>query len=235
MKKTKEKPLAPIKPRRPKQPLGGATLLPKEAVEKIATMLTKQIQKEERDRKYAPVKEVLALLGHGAVLAAAFLAPKSAPALLPIIQGTSNWDMWKQYNVSYLQRTLRRLEQQKDVEITEKDGKQIIALTKNGARKILKYSIDALAVEKPKRWDTMWRLVLYDVPVKEKRLGDVMRQALRAIGFYAIQDSVYVFPYPCFNQIEFLREYYNLGDKIQYMLVQTIERDAAFKTYFGLS
>jgi len=92
-----------------------------------------------------------------------------------------------------------------------------------------------LAVEIPKRWDGRWRLVLYDVPVHRKSLGDLVRQTLRSIGFYGIQDSVYVYPYPCFDQIEFIREYYGLGDAIQYMLVNHIERDDPFKTYFGLS
>ncbi|MFZ5845605.1 MAG: hypothetical protein ACOY0S_04010, partial [Patescibacteria group bacterium] len=132
-------------------------------------------------------------------------------------------------------RTLRRLEQNKQIEIIEENGQQIIHLTKNGKRKILKYSLENLTIEKPKHWDGKWRLVLYDVPVSEKKLGDIIRQALKTLGFYAIQNSAYLFPYPCFNQVEFLREYYGLGDKVQYMLVEHIERDQAFKIFFHLS
>lgn len=213
----------------------GPVLPPDAAITKLSQLLWKQYEKNERTKVYAPVKEVLALLGAGAVVSAALLAPKAAPLLVPLLQGSPDWETWKHYNISYLRRTLARLKQQKEVTITEKDGQQVVQLTKNGKRKILKYSLESLAVEKPKRWDQKWRLVLYDVPVSQKYLGDTIRQTLRAIGFYGIQDSVYIFPYPCFDQIEFLREYYGLGDAIQYMLVDDIERDSAFKIFFGLS
>lgn len=205
------------------------------AIQKISVLLEKQSQSIVREQKYAPVKNVLALLGRGAVLSAALLIPKSAPALISLIKESPDWESWKRYNMSYLQRTLRRLEKQKHVEILYENGQEIIRLTKLGQRKILKYSLDSLTIDTPKHWDGKWRLVLYDVPVKEKQLGDLIRQALRNMNFYAIQDSVYIFPYPCFDQIEFLRAYYQLGDKVQYMLIDRIERDSAFKTHFGLS
>lgn len=205
------------------------------SIAKICSLLTKHFTKEEKLQKYAPVKEVLALLGRGAILSAALLVPKSASALKPFLAQSPDRDAWKRFNISYLQRTLRRLEQNKQIEIIEENGQQIIHLTKNGKRKILKYSLENLTIEKPKHWDGKWRLVLYDVPVSEKKLGDIIRQALKTLGFYAIQNSAYLFPYPCFNQVEFLREYYGLGDKVQYMLVEHIERDQAFKIFFHLS
>ena len=205
------------------------------SIAKICQLLIKQAEKEERKQKYAPVREILAILGTGVALSAVFLAPKSAIALKPLITQTPDWNEWKHYNISYLQRALRRLEKQKDVEIFEEDGQQIIQLTENGKRKILKYSIESLSVEKPSHWDNNWRLVLYDIPKREKYLGDLVRQTLRSMGFYAIQESVYIYPYPCFEQIEFLREYYGLGNKVQYMLIAHIENDGAYKTYFHLS
>lgn len=212
-----------------------APLPSQQSIAKICELLVKQHEKEIRDTKYAPVKTVLALLGHGAVLGAAFLAPKSAPALLSLIQDSPDWDAWKHFNASYLKRTLARLEKQKHVEIIRENGQDIIRLTKNGQRKILRCSLDHLAVEKPKHWDGKWRLVLYDVPETKSPTRDIIRQALRSIGFYAIQESVYVFPYPCFDHIQFLREYYGAGAQVQYMLVNHIEDDAVYKIYFNLS
>lgn len=200
----------------------------------IASLLSKQSYKEEHQQKYAPVKEILALLGRGAILTGALLAPKSAPFFLSLIQESPDWETWKHYNVCYLRRTLRRLQQQKNVELVEEKGMTVIRLTENGKRKILKYSLKSLTIDKPRQWDGKWRLVLYDVPTVNKPLGDLIRQTLRTFGFYAIQDSVYLSPYPCFDQIEFLREYYQLGEKVQYMVVERIEHDDAYKTYFNL-
>lgn len=210
-------------------------LPPDKTIASICTILTKQFLKEKRNQKYAPIKEVLTLLGHGAVLSAGLLAPKSAPLLLSLIQESPDYDAWKQYNVSYLQRTLRRLEHQKHIEMNEEGETQILTLTDRGKRKILKYSIESLTIDKPRQWDHKWRLVIYDVPKKDKGLGDLIRQTLRSVGFYAIQESVYIYPYPCFDQIEFLRQYYRLGKYVQYMLIQQIENDEAYKAYFNLS
>lgn len=211
------------------------TLPPDTSIANISSLLLKQEKQKETKQKYAKVKDILSLLGTGAAISAVILAPKSAVAIKPFLNSSRDWEVWKHFNISYLQRALKRLEEQKDVEIGEENGEKIIRLTKNGKRKILRYSLTKLAIDKPKRWDGRWRLVLYDVPARDKTLGDMMRQALRTLGFYPIQESVYLTPYPCFEQVEFLREYYRLGDNVQYMVVEHVERDAALKTYFSLS
>lgn len=209
-------------------------LLPDTSIEKICTILTKQFEKGKQESKYARVKQVLALLGKGTLLLAAFLAPKSATIFLPLVKESSDWDTWKQFNPSYLKRTLKRLERQKEVETSVENGRQIIRLTKNGKRKILKYSLDSIFIDKPKKWDGKWRLVLYDIPSGDRKISEFVRETLKRLGFYQIQESVYILPYACFNQIEFLRQYCGLGNKVQYMLVEDIENDSAYKTYFGL-
>lgn len=206
-----------------------------ESIARISDILIKQLQERQRQSKYAPVKEVLSILGKGAMLSAIILAPKSASLFLSFSQDSPDYKQWKHYNVSYLRRTLRRLEQQKSVEITKEGNTEVIRLTQEGRQKILKYSLDTIAIDKPKRWDGKWRLVLYDVPRKEDYARDLIREALRAMGFYSIQESVYVYPYPCKDQVTFLREYYVLGRYVQYMLVDTIEDDEVYKTYFDLA
>lgn len=205
-----------------------------QSIANISKLLLAQAQKEDRDQKYASVKNVLSLLGAGAAISAVVLAPKSAVVFKELLKESPDWDSWKHFNASYLQRTLKRLHKLQSIEVSEKDGKQIICLTVQGKRKILRYSIDKLSIESPKHWDRKWRLVLYDVPKNDKSLGDAIRRTLHNLGFYPIQESVYVYPYSCFTQIEFLRQYYGLGSNVQYMVVEKIEDDAAYKTYFNL-
>jgi hypothetical protein len=206
-----------------------------ETLRNISLLLIKQTQQKEQKAKYAPIKEVLALIGHGAIISSALLSVNGAANIIKLVQESPDWDSWKRYNVSYLQRTLRRLASQKHVEVAKVHGESIVSLTKLGKRKILKFSQDTLRVDKPDHWDGKWRLVMYDVPTSRRELSELLRQAIRALGFYKMQESVYVYPYPCFDQIEFLREYYSLGDIVQYMLVDKIEHDEAYMTYFGLS
>lgn len=205
------------------------------SIANIATLLVKQESQRVQQEKYAKVKNILSLLGTGLTLSAIVLAPKSAVAIKPLLDKSRDWDTWKRFNISYLQRTLKRLEAQKYVKIGEENGEKVIHLTKYGKRKILRYSLNALSIDKPKQWDGKWRLIVYDVPLRDKTLGEMLRQWLRTFRFYPIQKSVYVTPYPCFDQIEFLREYYHLGDNVQYMVVEHIERDSVIKTFFDLS
>lgn len=210
-------------------------LPPDDHIVKLSNLLLQQKTQKKQEQQYAAVKDILSLLGAGVALSAALLAPNSARAIKPLLRQSSHWDEWKHFNIAYLRRTLHRLEQQKIVEIQEDGDQSVIQLTSGGKRKILRYSLDNLEVVKPKSWDGKWRLVLYDVPISQRGLGDLVRQALRTIGFYPIQKSVYLFPYSCFDHIEFIREYYGLGNALQYMLVSHIEHDEAYKTYFNLS
>lgn len=210
--------------------------LPSDAqITKLCNLLIEQRDRNTKDAKYASVKQVLSLLGAGAALSAVVLVPNSALALAPMLKKHKDWDAWKHFNPSYLRRTLQRLEQQKLVDKKEENGQTVIKLTANGKRKILRYNLDHLEVVKPKSWDGKWRLVLYDVPIAQRALGELVRQTLQTIGFYPIQKSVYLYPYPCFDHIEFLREYYGLGNALQYMLITHIEHDDAYKTYFNLT
>lgn len=201
----------------------------------LCELLSEQFARKERENKYAPVKEVLALLGKGAILAAAILAPGSGKALLPLVRKSPNYGLWKQYNISYLQRTLRRLQKNKQVEIVDENGQEVIRLTENGKRRVIKYSLDTLAIEKPKKWDRRWRVVIYDIPDANKGFSEVIREILKTLGFVKIQESVYLCPYPCFEQIEFIREYYFQSSNILYMTVESIDNDQVYRDYFGLS
>jgi len=209
--------------------------LPKEdTIKNLCVLLDKKMAREERNSKYAPVKNILVLLGKGAILSAALLAPKSASILLPLVEKSPDDNEWKKYNTSYLRRALERLESQKMVEVVKEENMQVIRLNVKGKRKILKYSLDSLVIEKPKRWDGKWRIVLYDVPNYSRGLADMMRSTLKTLGFYPIQKSVMLIPYPCKDQIDFLREYYFLGGNVQYMVVDQLENDEMYKNYFGL-
>lgn len=204
-------------------------------IETLAKLLYEKAKQDKREKVYASTKTVLSLLGMGITIAAAFAAPKAAPALINTFWKEENeWEKWKQFNLGYLLQTLRRLQKQKLVEIKDINGKQQMIITQKGKTRILEYSLDELEITKPKMWDKKWRIVIYDIPNRKKYLQEVMRETLKNLGFLAIQESVYIIPYPCYKEIEFLREYYHVGQYIKYLLVDKLEDDSAYMTYFGL-
>lgn len=209
-----------------------------EKIPELAALLLRQEQKEKRCRGYASVKRVLSLLGSGAVISLTLLVSPTAIMLAkPFIDAKRQKERedWKQFNPSYLKRTIARLRREKLVSIVERNGEEVVELTKNGKRRILKYSLENLTIDKPAFWDERWRMVLYDVPNKRRQLRDVFRETLKNLGFYQLQESVWLYPYPCEQQITFLREYYGVGNDVLYAVATKLEDDTPYSTYFGLS
>lgn len=208
-----------------------------EQFQKTASFLYARYKEDEKERTYVSVKRILTYLGLGATIATAFIAPNAAGAIVKMFFSPSfsyDPDGWKQYNKGYLRQSLRRLEASKLIEHTILDGQDVIAITKDGRKKVLKYALKQLEVKKPKSWDGNWRVAIYDIPQRDKGLQLIIRDALKAMGFYQMQESVYLFPYPCYDEVEFLRSFYGAGSMVKYLLVTKLEDDAPYRDYFGV-
>lgn len=205
-----------------------------EKIDYLARNLVRQIDSEIFRRKYVPAAEVLKLVGAGVFLAASIAIPNLPLILKPFLQNENEYEVWKRFNIPYLQRTLRRLEKQKLVEIDEKEGIQVVKITNNGRKRVLRMALDELAIKKPKNWDQKWRLVSFDLPEKLAKLRKILVEYLRAWGFYPLHKSVYLHAYPCLNEVDFLREYLGVGEYVRLFVVTRIENDQLFKDFFGV-
>jgi DNA-binding PadR family transcriptional regulator len=220
----------------PKSSRYNLPLPSEEKIQQLVLLLEKQMQNEKKKNTYASVKQVLTILGAGTILSLSFIAPSALLIAKTFMdkKREDEYESWKQFNQSYLKRTIRRLQKTKLIEIKEHNGEEIVVLTKNGQRRILKYSLDELSIDTPKHWDGQWRLILYDVSDRHKGLRDLFRQTLRSLGFYQLQESVWIYPYPCEKQISFLREYYRVGNEVIYVIAKTLEDDTPYRIYFGV-
>lgn len=209
---------------------------PTKNIEIIAKSLKKKLDGEARERKYAPVKEVLTLLAGGAFLAASVTMPGLTTGLKFFVDKKDSWpgkDAWKEFNPGYLVKTLKRLEKQKLVEIEEEGNLKIVQITDRGRKRVLKYALEELEIKKPKAWDGKWRFVTYDIPKRKNWHRNIMRDFLKRLGFYRFHESLYIHAYPCQDEIEFLREYLGLGEHVKLLVVNKIENDKPFRRYFG--
>jgi len=203
-------------------------------IAELAKTLAKQIDREVFARKYAPVGAVLKLVGAGVFLGASLVIPNLPIALKPFLVNENEYEAWKRFNIPYLQRTLRRLEKQKMVEIGEENGQQVVKITEPGKRRILKYALEELEIKKPRFWDEKWRLISYDIPAGSKSLRDLFRHFLLCWGFYPLHESVFLHAYPCEKEVEFLREYLGVGEHVRIFMVSKIENDKPFRKFFGI-
>jgi DNA-binding transcriptional regulator PaaX len=182
-----------------------------ESIVETAKLLLDKISTETTtETKYAPVRHLLCLIGAGQAVDISTLS---------------------QYNPYYIKRTIKRLKRQ---ELVEQQG-SIYLLTRRGKRWVLKYTLEDLSIPKPKNWDGKWRMVIYDVARHKAALRNIFRTTLRRLGFYNVQESVWIFPYPCEKEISFLRDYCGMGSDVIYVIAHKIENDGVYKANFGLS
>lgn len=121
------------------------------------------------------------------------------------------------------------------IEIERENHDVYIALTKEGRKRAGKYQIDDLKIGKPKKWDKKWRVVIFDVPAVSRLIRDIFRKKLKEFGFYPLQKSIWVCPYPCKEEIKLLRDFLGLTNRqIQVLEVVKLEEDQFIRKNFNL-
>ncbi len=75
-----------------------------------------------------------------------------------------------------------------------------------------------LKIKVPKK-DGVWKLVIFDVPEKQKKVRNIFRAKLKQLGFKKWQNSIWVTPYELDSEIE--KEFLELGKKFFIRLIKT--------------
>lgn len=213
-----------------------------EAVAKLAKQLLETlrgkkkedlIDKTKKILEYPGVKEVLALLGTGSFVILSVAVP-SLPVVAKAILDEQSSKEWKKYNQWYLCRTLKRLKKQKMVDFDVEGDKIVVKLSSRGKKKILKYSLEEMEIKRPRVWDRKWRLIIYDVPNQKRKAADDFNRMLSDLGMYRLQRSVFLCPFPCEGEVEFLREFLGISEHVWMLTVSHFENDRVFREYFGI-
>ena len=130
---------------------------------------------------------------------------------------------------------LSRLAQKGYVIFEEKDGSRYARITPAGERE-LKYQEQrsTLQLNKRKRWDKHWRVIIFDIPERRRGTRDRLRIVMREAGFYRLQDSVWLYPHDCEDFVTLLKADLKIGAAVLYMVVEKIENDSKLKEHFLL-
>lgn len=205
-------------------------------IKDIAKTLSRKVTNDILKERYAGTADVLKFVGAGAFLAASIAIPNLPKVLKPFLDENAREEReaWKRFNIPYLKRTLKRLEKQKLVKFSQKNGQQVVEITKAGQKKILHFALNELAISKPSSWGGSWYLVSYDIPQPLSPLRNVLREYLTAWGFYPLHESMFLHCYPCEKELTFLREYLGVGEYVNFFKVSYIENDQAFRDFFGV-
>ncbi|MDI6591872.1 MAG: hypothetical protein QME61_02985 [Patescibacteria group bacterium] len=120
------------------------------------------------------------------------------------------------------------------LDIQKRDHQIYIALTDQGRKKAGKYLIDDLKIKKPKKWDKEYRIVIFDIPNITRIKRDALRGKLKELGFFRLQQSVWIYPYECKKQIDLLRNFFGLSEKELILITGKIGNDKFLRKFFNL-
>jgi hypothetical protein len=147
-----------------------------------------------------------------------------------------NWEQcdWKYSDAKQFKKTVDSLYASKLVKRTEhKDGSVTLVLSEEGRRRALRYHLETLTIQPQEKWDGKWRVVMYDIPERIRGLRQKMYRTLRTLGFVELQHSIFVHPFECVNEIEFLIEAYNARPYVRRMLVEEIDISKPLRKAFA--
>jgi DNA-binding transcriptional regulator PaaX len=115
------------------------------------------------------------------------------------------------------------------------DGSISLVLTKEGRRRAAFFQQRTLHIKKPAKWDKKWRVILFDIPEKQRQLRDIFRHHLQKIGFKELQKSVFVFPYDCESELLSLVKLYDAEKYFRFILATDINDSKQLRKLFALT
>jgi len=174
-------------------------------------------------------QKILLLLLGGIALGCAYLPHQQRSVLRDISRE------WKRINSTNLQKNIHSLHESKLITLQElPGGDYTYILSDKGKAKALTYKFQEMRISKH-RWDKKWRFVSFDVPEDYRKGRDALRAKLRTLGFQELQKSVFVFPYECQEEIEFLIKFFGMKKYVRYGVIEFIDNDLQLRKTFGLT
>lgn len=180
--------------------------------------------------KFGPVQKKILLGLLGAVALGASASPRQYFQTFRKLK--RDWVKIGRYNFD---RSLRGLAREKLVEERKlSNGSFKLVLTQEGKRVAKQLSLlgSSINFKKPKKWDGKWRVVLFDIPEKDRLFRDILRDHLRNLDFKKLQHSVFVSPYPFEKAITELVALYSAEPYVRVITAQRIDNEVKLKNIF---
>jgi hypothetical protein len=131
-------------------------------------------------------------------------------------------------------RAFYYIKQKSYVNLVAKGSDVQIKITSKGRKKIKLMNFNSLTVPKAK-WDGKWWFVLADIPTKEyKHSADLLREKFKAMHFYPLQRTVWVYPSDPRDEVDFISSYYGIERFVTVLQASVVDFDdeKKLKSYF---
>lgn len=166
-------------------------------------MTTKVEAKDRKFRRGELMKKVLLGIGTGLVIGAVFTMPGILFALKPFLGA-------KKTSSQAIGKTYKTLVRRKFVRVREEKEKCILETTEAGKKQQKEYQVGDIKIPLPQTWDGKWRMIVFDIPEAKKPAREALRNTLERLECYRFQDSVFIHPFECENEIDLVTEIFGV-------------------------
>lgn len=179
-------------------------------------------------------KELLvALLIVGGVFTVLSIEPALLAAAIPFAREYRD----TRKNRRRFQKIFSYLRQRKYITVRAREGKTEISVTEHGRgrARINYFSTGASLPVRPRKLDKMWRLIMFDIPIEDRLKRDAFRHMVKRLGAVMFQQSVWIYPHDCSEQVAFLSRYFDLPQSnLRFVISSDIGDDSVFRKHFGV-
>ena len=184
----------------------------------------------KKTRKLGAIQQKILLLLLGGIALSCVRSPNKS---LKIVKEVS--DEWRDINKQSTNRAIQALYESNLVEQKENnDGTITIVLNEDGKERALTYQVRKIRVSRPNIWDKKWWVVLFDIPEHDRESRDAFRDHLDDMGFLCLQKSVWVYPFNCKNEIDFIVESLAIKKHVRLIIADHIDNVEHIKQFFNL-
>lgn len=175
-------------------------------------------------------RAILVVIGTGALVATALVAPNIIQVLGPFLKRGKRTN----YERERIRQAMRALHRRRLVGYKERNGVTYIEVTEQGEKYVRKYHIDRMRLTKG-TWDQRWRVILFDIPEHRRAARRAFQSHLKRLGCFSMQKSVWVYPYPCRDEIDFLASFWDVHPFVRYLEATDLGiSEGAARRFFGL-
>lgn len=114
------------------------------------------------------------------------------------------------------------------------DDETKVVLTEKGKLRAMQFKVNDMEIKRSKRWDGKWRIVVFDIPEKIRAARDALRIKLCKLGFYELQKSVFIYPFECRDEIDFVAEVFQIRQHVRFGVLEHITNEAELIKHFDL-
>jgi DNA-binding transcriptional regulator PaaX len=167
---------------------------------------------------------ILSTIGLAGVLSAGLVAPNvvGAMAKIGLIPSERQREVIKRASNRMVRKGLMKRE----------DGR--LRLTAAGERELRSLEMRQHPAGRPRRWDKKWRVLIFDIPERQRTQRNKIRATLQSFGFLRLQGSVWVYPHDCEDLVALLKADLHIGKNLLYMVVDALENDTWLRKEFSL-